>query len=363
MCFKCTILSMDAPETLQRAIAMFSDPERAFQAAVEFRWPGGNVTCPRCGGSKHSFVKTRRLWFCYDCKKQFTVKVGTVMEDSPIGLDKWMMAIWMLANCKNGISSYELAKNIGVRQNSAWFMLHRIREAMKSTDIKFGGEDGGPVEADETYVGGEPKNRHASKRTKLVRTPKHITNKYGFTVDNPEYKAETGMGTLKTPVFGLLDRERRQARASVMTNVTRESLQTAILEGVSKNTAIYTDQHRGYHGLKAHEYIHEAVNHTREYVRGEVHTNGLENFWSLLKRTLRGTYVAVEPFHLDQYLAEQCFRYNNRATKDNKLTDTDRFAAAMSQVAGKRLTYAELTGKDSNEPHHPEAGTGQEEPF
>jgi transposase-like protein len=352
---------MDAPETLQKAIATFSDPEKAFQAAVEFRWPGGNVTCPRCNRSKHSFIKTRRIWFCYDCQKQFTVKVGTVMEDSPIGLDKWMIAIWMLANCKNGISSYELAKVLGIRQNSAWFMLHRIREGMKgANDFQFGGENGGPVEADESWIGGEPKNRHRSKRNQV---PKYIKDRSGFSVLNPEYKSEAGRGTKKTPVFGLVDRERRQARAKVVPDVSRETLQAQILNGVSKSTRIYTDENRGYNGIEAKDYIHEAVNHTREYVRGEVHTNSLENFWSLLKRTLRGTYVAVEPFHLDRYLDEQVFRYNNRKTKDNPLNDNDRFAAAMAQVAGKRLTYAELTGKGTDTVCHPKAGTGEEEPF
>ena len=352
---------MDAPTTLQKAIALFSDPEKAFEAALEFRWPGGYVTCPRCGGSKHSFIKTRRIWFCYDCKKQFTVKVGTVMEDSPIGLDKWMIAIWMLANCKNGISSYELAKVLGIRQNSAWFMLHRIREAMKgNNDFKLGGDEGGPIEADETWVGGEPKNRHRSQR---ALPPKYITNDRGVEQRNPEYKTQAGRATQKTPVFGMLDRERRQARAKVVPNVKRETLQAGILDGVSKGSTIYTDENPGYHSLEAQEYIHEAVNHTREYVRGEVHTNGLENFWSLLKRTLRGTYVAVEPFHLDAYLDEQVFRFNNRAMKDNKITDSDRFALAMMQVAGKRLTYAQLTGKDTDSLHPPTAGTGQEEPF
>jgi transposase-like protein len=352
---------MEPPETLQKAIVMFSDPQKSFEAAVEFRWPGSNVTCPRCGGAKHSFIKTRRIWFCYACKKQFTVKVGTIMEDSPIGLDKWMIALWMLANCKNGISSYELAKVLGIRQNSAWFMLHRIREAMKGNqDFKLGGDEGGPIEADETWVGGEPKNRHLSKRN---LAPKYIKNDRGFEQRNPEYRTEAGRATLKTPVFGILDRERRQARARVVPNVKRETLQAGILDGVSKKSTIYTDENPGYNSLGAQEYIHEAVNHTREYVRGEVHTNGLENFWSLLKRTLRGTYVAVEPFHLDHYLDEQVFRFNNRATKDNKLTDADRFAAVMAQVAGKRLTYAELTGKGTDSVCHPEAGTGEEEPF
>jgi transposase-like protein len=343
MCFKCTILTMDAPETLQQAIAMLSDPEAAFQAAVEFRWPGGNVTCPRCGGSKHSFVKTRRLWFCYDCKKQFTVKVGTIMEDSPIGLDKWMVAIWMLANCKNGISSYELAKALGVRQNSAWFMLHRIREAMKSDpSIKFGGPEGGIVEMDETFVGGKVKNMHKGKRPK-----------------GPGVTGKPVSSTAKTIVVGMLERPGK-IRAQVVRERTAAVLHDLANRHLAPGTRLVTDEWGAYKGT---DFAHEVINHADAYVRGQVHTNGIENFWSLLKRSLNGTYVSVEPFHLHQYIDEQAFRYNNRATKDNKLTDTDRFTLAMSQVGGKRLTYAELTGKDSNEPHHPEAGTGQEEPF
>jgi transposase-like protein len=338
---------VDTPRTLQAAVAYFADPQRAFEAAVDFRWPGGNVTCPRCGQAKHSFVKTRRLWFCYVCKKQFTVKVGTVMEDSPIGLDKWMTAIWMLANCKNGISSYELAKNLGIRQNSAWFMLHRIREAMKDKPThKFG--FGGPVESDETYIGPNPRKMHKSRLAK--------------------YHAQRGQGMRgdvfvgKTGVHGILDRELRQVRAKALTNVRRETLQNLILNNVTPFAKVYTDAAISYDTLSKN-YVHKVVNHSQEYVRGQVHTQGIENFWSLLKRTLRGTYVAVEPFHLDHYLDEQVFRYNNRATKDNKLTDADRFALVMSQVAGKRLTYSELTGKDTDSLHHPEAGTGQEEPF
>ena len=338
---------MDVPHTLQKAIAHFADPEKAFQAAVEFRWPGGNVTCPRCGQAKHSFVKTRRLWFCYVCKKQFTVKVGTIMEDSPIGLDKWMIALWMLANCKNGVSSYELAKNLGVRQNTAWFMLHRIREAMKDDRThKFG--FGGPVESDETFIGPNPRRMHKSRRAKY-----HTQRGEGM-------RGDVYVG--KTAVHGLLDRQMRQIRTKVLTDVKRETLQNAILNNVTPFAKVYTDEASGYDGLSKN-FVHQVVNHSREYVHGLVHTNGLENFWSLLKRTLRGTYVAVEPFHLDHYLDEQVFRYNNRATKDNKLTDADRFALLMTQVAGKRLTYAQLTGKDTDSLHHPAAGTGQEEPF
>ena len=208
---------MDAPETLQKAIAYFADPDRAFEAAVEFRWPGGNVTCPRCGGAKHSFIKTRKLWFCYVCKKQFTVKVGTVMEDSPIGLDKWMTAIWMLANCKSGISSYELAKNLGVRQNSAWFMLHRVREAMKGNhDFQMGGDEGGPVEVDETFVGGKLKNMHIQKRTRFTKL---------------------GHGDDKAIVMGLLERNSRKVRTKVIPNVRRDVLQAEILNHISPRSA------------------------------------------------------------------------------------------------------------------------------
>jgi transposase-like protein len=309
---------MDAPRTLQAAIAYFSDPQRAFDAAVEFRWPGGNVTCPRCNEAKHSFIKTRRIWFCYVCKKQFTVKVGTIFEDSPLGLDKWMTALWMIANCKNGISSYELGKALGIRQNTAWFMLHRIREAMKGDrTFKFGGDDGGEVESDETFVGPNPKKMHNRRRIKLHRQDTCQSNYVG-----------------KTAVFGVLDRDLRQIRAKVVPNTKRETLQNAVLNEVQRGSKVYTDSAVGYDHL-AKEFVHEVVNHAKEYVNGQVHTQGLDNFWSLLKRTLRGTYVAVEPFHLDHYLDEQVFRYNNRATKDNPLTDADRFAFLMSQVAGE----------------------------
>jgi len=326
---------MDAPKTLQEAMVYFSDPQRAFDYAVKLRWPNGEVKCLRCGSAKQSFIKTRRIWFCYDCKKQFTVKVKTIMEDSPIGLDKWMAAFWMLANSKNGISSHELGRALGVTQTSAWFMLQRIREVMKGkkNTRKLGGGPGSELEADETFVGGLSKNMHRSRRLRV------------------QQEDTGGVFVGKTIVQGILDRDLREVRAKVVPNVKRETLQNEVLNNVRYGSTVYTDDAIGYDKLH-YRFVHDVVNHAERYVNGRVHTNGMENFWSLLKRTLRGTYVAVEPFHLDRYVDEQVFRFNNRKNK----TDADRFALAMSQVAGKRLTYSELTGKDQS-PRSSSTGT------
>jgi transposase-like protein len=327
---------MNELSTLQQAIVYFSDPDRAFQYALNFRWPDGLVTCPRCGSEKHSFIKTRLVWFCYPCKKQFSLKVGTIFEDSPISLDKWMLAMWMLANCRNGVSSYELGRTIGVMQRSAWFMLHRIREAMKDASVaKMGSNEGGEVEVDEAYVGAKTKNMHYKKKLKIQNELSKLA----------AWKSTTRYAG-KTPVMGIFDRESRQVRAKVVPNTRRETLQREILNGVNFGSRIYTDEAVAYDTLKA-KYVHETVNHIDHYVRGQVHTNCLENFWSLMKRNLAGTYVAVEPFHLDRYLDEQMFRFNNRQNK----TDEQRFNKALSQVAGRRLTYANLTGTGSATSH------------
>jgi transposase-like protein len=289
------------------------------------------------------YLANAKVYYCRakHPKQKFSLKVGTIFEDSPIGLEKWLPAYWLLANCKNGISSYELARAIGVTQKSAWFMLHRIRYSFSQhTDQKF---SGGPVEVDESYHGGEPKNRHASKRNK---TPKYTENVFGQTVKNPAYKSEAGLGTKKTPVFGMLDRSTREVRAHVIPQVRRDVLMDAILNNIEKGSTVYSDSLHAYNSLQVKEFVHETVNHVNEYVRGDVHTNGIENFWSLLKRTLKGTYVAVEPFHLDQYVSEQVFRFNNRKNKD----DYDRFMLAVSGATGKRLTHAELTGKTQERP-------------
>jgi transposase-like protein len=291
------------------------------------RWPDGLPVCPYCeapeGDRKHYWLATQRRWKCYACRKQFSVKVDTIFEDSPISLDKWLIAFWMLCNCKNGISSYEISRDLKVTQKTAWFMLQRLRFALQTHSILKMGQQGGPVEADEAYVGGKPQNMHVGKRKRIT---------------------DSGKRSGKVPIFGILDRDTRQVRAKVLPEIERGTLMAEILNGIKHGATVYTDSHAGYSGAAKH-FIHETVNHMNEYVRGEVHTNGIENFWSLLKRGLSGTYVAVEPFHLSRYVDEQMFRYNNRATKDNPLTDADRFVLAVSQIAGKRLTWAELTGK------------------
>jgi transposase-like protein len=327
---------MKPPRTLQEAIIYFSDPDRALEYAVKLRWPDGKVICPRCSSDRNYFIKTRKLWLCRGCDKQFTLKVNTIFEDSALGMDKWMAAFWMLVNCKNGISSMEIHRALGITQKSAWFVLQRLRLALRTGSFgapkKMGGSDI-ELEADETFVGGLTKNMHRERKLRLVQ--------------------QGGMHGGKAIVQGILDRNLREVRAAVVPNIKRETLQNAILNNVKYGSTVYTDDAVGYDKLHS-RFVHDVVNHSEEYVRGRVHTNGLENFWSLLKRGLRGTYVCVEPFHLDRYVDEQVFRYNNRKNKN----DADRFALAMSQVAGKRLTYSELTGKDQS-PRHVPTGAGE----
>ena len=323
------------PKTLQAAIQYYGDPDNALAYMVKLRWPDGVVRCPKCDRTDVVFLHNQRKWQCKSTHdhRQFSAKVGTIFEDSPLPLEKWLVVVWMLSNCKNGVSSYEVARAIGVTQKSAWFMLHRIRKAMHlGPDTgKFGG-GGGEVEADETFIGGKIRNMHKGRKAKLEANRSAIRN-----VDSWGHIG-------KTAVQGILNRNARQIRAKVVPDVRRETLQYEILNQVEFGATLYTDSWQGYSEL-AKLYAHEVVNHEMDYVRGRVHTNGMENFWSLLKRSLHGTYVAVEPFHLDRYVDEQVFRYNNRGTRDSKLTDADRFDFAMSGIIGKRLTFAELTGK------------------
>ena len=306
------------PRTLMEAVRYFADLDVAQAAMVELRWPSG-VCCPTCGRTDVRYIATRRMWECKEKhpRKQFSAKVGTIFEDSPLGLDKWFVAVWAVANCKNGISSYELARHIGVTQKSAWHMLHRIRLAMQIGSIdKMDGE----VEADETFVGGKAANMHKHRRAKLVKG--------------------TGVSG-RAVVIGILERgaegRTSRVRAKVIHNVHRATIEAEVRENVTPGAALYTDSYTGYAKL-GDEYKHETVNHAIEYVRGRVHTNGAENFWSLLKRSIKGTYVSVEPFHLGRYVDEQVFRFNERVR-----TDLGRFKLVLSRVAGRRLTYKDLT--------------------
>jgi transposase-like protein len=311
------------PKTLADAIRHYSNPDVTLALMVQARWPKG-VTCPTCGSAEVHFIPTRRLWECRTKhpQRQFSVKVGTIFEDSPIGLDKWFVAIWLLNNCKNGVSSLEIHRAIGVTQKTAWFMLHRIRAALhRGTLLKIG--NGSPVEADETFIGGLARNMHKDKRAKKITSP--------------------GVAG-KSIVMGLLDRHGKNGVSQVIAHPvadrSKSTLQREVHEHVTPGNPVFTDEHSGYFGLNA-DFQHEFVNHAEQYVRDNVHTNGLENFWSLLGRMLKGTYVSVEPFHLHRYVDEEAFRFNER-----KLTDADRFAETLGMVTGKRLTYKELTGKD-----------------
>lgn len=309
---------MEHIKTLQQAIIHFQDFENCRKLMMELRWPDGKVTCPHCGSDKVSYLEKARVWKCYSKhpRPTFSLKTGTVLEESPVGLDKWLPALWLVVNCKNGISSCELAKDLGVTQKTAWFMAHRLRFAL--TEGGFGLLSG-EVEADETFIGGKARNMHVSERKRRI----------------------TGTGTKdKTAVMGILERGGK-VRTSVLPNRKRHAIQSEVKKHVEAGAALYTDALLSYEGL-ASEYAHQVVDHAVKYVDGKVHTNGLENFWSLLKRGIAGTYVSVEPFHLFRYLDEQTFRYNYR--KD--MNDGDRFRLALSQIAGKRLTYEHLTGRD-----------------
>jgi len=306
------------PKTLQQAVKYFSNEQVCVDTVAALRWPNGPV-CPKCGSKGHYYLATQKRWKCKKCAKQFSVKVGTIFEDSPISLDKWLTALWMLVNCKNGISSYEVARNLGITQKSAWFLLHRLRLALHDKTF---GKLGGEVEADETYIGGAARFMHADKKKR--------------------HKGATGW-VGKVAVMGVLERKGK-VRTAVLPDTYRSSLQGKVREHVEAGARLYTDAASGYVGLDA-QYIHNVIDHATAYVKGNVHTNGLENYWSLLKRGLKGTYISTEPFHLFRYLDEQAFRFNNRATKEQFVGDGDRFQLALSQVAGKRLTFEEVTGK------------------
>jgi transposase-like protein len=317
---------MSKPKTLQQAIVHFANPDNCLAFMVKMRWPNGKVTCPTCGREDAVFLENQRKWQCKSVHthRQFSVKVGTIFEDSALPLDKWLIAMWMVANCKNGVSSYEVARALGVTQKSAWFMLHRIRLAMQSNSSSKLGGRGSEVEVDETFIGGAARFMHTDKHKRRI--------------------TETGTKD-KTPVMGILERG-GEVRASVIPSCRKNVVQPEIRRHVKPHSMIYTDALLSYQGLKHQDFEHKVIDHAEKYVDGQVHTNGLENFWSLFKRGLKGTYVSVEPFHLFRYLDEQVFRFNLRELAHDGL----RFEHVASHVIGKRLTYAEVTGKVSATP-------------
>lgn len=309
------------PKTLQQAIIYFSNPKNCLNYLAARRWPDG-VVCPTCGRDDVTFLAKQQKWQCKSQhqRRQFSVKVGTIFEDSPLGLDKWLTAVWMITNCKNGVSSYEIHRAIGVTQKTAWFMEHRIRLAMQTGS--FVKQLSGNVEVDETFIGGKARNMHRSVKARRL-------------------KGATGYEG-KMAVMGLLERH-GEIRTAVIPNTKRQPLRSAINTHVEPGSIVYSDALRSYNDLNT-DYIHSVINHAEKYVDGQIHVNGVENFWSLLKRAIRGTYVSVEPFHLFRYLDEQTFRFNSRHGNDS-----ERFQRVTEQLSGKRLTYTELTGKLSDE--------------
>jgi transposase-like protein len=306
------------PATLREAITHFAVPENCVAYMVAKRWPNG-VTCPACGGLRVRYDATTYRWQCasHHPKRKFSLKTGTILEDSPLGLDKWLPVIWLATNCKNGVSSWEIHRAMGVTQKTAWFMLQRARLALQG---KNGGKLSGEIEADETLIGGKARNMHVGKREKA--------------------RGRDNFG--KTIVAAVLERG-GEVRAKVVKTRRKPELQKLVRDNVQAESSVYTDSLLSYDGLD--EFNHQFVNHAETYVNGQVHTNGCENFWSLLKRGINGTYVSVEPFHLFRYIDEQAFRFNQRS-----LNDAERFDLAIGQIVGKRLTYKELTGHANDEP-------------
>jgi transposase-like protein len=303
------------PTSLIEAVRYFSDLSICNRYMRRIKWPDGKIICPRCGGESIGEITTRSMLKCRVCKKQFSYKVGTIFEDSPLGLDKWFVAAWCIANAKNGISSHELGRALDVTQKTAWFILHRIREAMRTGTFR---KLSGTVESDETFVGGEARNMHAHIREKKIR----------------------GRGTIgKAIVHGLIERQ-GEVRATVVPAADAAEIHAIIHKHVEKGANLYTDEATAYAGLDQH-FIHEAINHAEAYVRENVHTNSMENFWALFKRCIKGTFVHVAPFHLQRYVDEEVCRFNARKTDDAR-----RFAEVMSRTVGRRVTWRQLCEVD-----------------
>ena len=290
----------------------FHDEEKSYEHVEARLWPNGPV-CPHCGGVEKVGKlkgKTTRpgLWKCYQCRKPFTVKIGTIFEDSKVPMRLWLQAMYLIAGSKKGISSNQLHRILGVTLKTAWFMSHRIREAMRDNGLSpFGGE-GGMVEVDETFIG-----REEGREVK------------------PSYHH-------KMKVLSLVDRATGQARSFVIDGVNVDQIGPIVVENIAREACLMTDEHGVYRYLAIHFGGHQVVSHrASEYVRGEAHTNTIEGFFSIFKRGMKGVYQHCQKKHLHRYLAEFDFRYSNRVALG--YNDTDRADALLKGVTGKRLTY------------------------
>jgi transposase-like protein len=302
---------------------IFQDENKAREALEAVRWPHGPV-CPHCGNiapEKIAKVEGKKqshrpgLYYCNECKGQFTVTVGTVFERSKVPLTKWWMAAHMLNSGKKGVSAHQIHRTIGVTYKTAWFMMHRLREAMADLNPSgpLGGE-GKTIEADTTFVGGKEANKHRNKR---------------------DSKKIGGMG--KQIVHSLVERGGK-ARSHHIANISGKTLRPLIVANVSRKSVLMTDTAGGYMSVGKEFVRHEMVDHgTGEYVRGDAHSNTVEGYFSILKRGIIGTYHHVSEAHLQRYLAEFDFRYNNRMSLG--INDGERTAIALKGIEGKRLTY------------------------
>lgn len=306
------------PKTLIEAVRHFADLDVCDQYMIQLKWPDGKIICPKCGGDRIGRIATRRKLECRnkECKKQFSAKMNTIFEDSPLPLSVWFVAVWSIANAKNGISSHELARALGITQKSAWFVLHRIRMAMETNSFR---KLNGEVESDETFIGGKAANMHADRRAELIQ----------------------GRGSVgKAVIHGLLERgigeDVSTVRAKVVPDTEAGTLIGNVALNVEPDTTVYTDAATSYAPLSP-RWFHQWVDHATRYVSGRVHVNGLENFWSLFKRSIKGTWTHLATWHLQRYLDEQSWRFNERDHNDGT-----RFQIIMRGVLGKRLTYRQL---------------------
>ena len=298
--------------SIVEVMRMFPDDATAEKWIEKTRWPNG-VACPRCGsvnvqtGAKHPDMPYR----CRDCRKFFSVRTGTAMQNSNLGAQVWVLASYLLSTGIKGTSSMKLHRDLGITQKSAWHLAHRIRESWTKDKGLFSG----PVEVDETYIGGKEKNKRNSK------------------------KINAGRGAVgKTPVAGAKDRETNRVSATVIQGTTQEDLEGFIQDRVEPGSTVYTDDHGGYNRLWL-DFDHASVRHSvREYVKDQAHTNGIESFWALLKRGYYGTYHRMSEKHLQRYVDEFSGRHNMR-----QLDTIDQMSGMVRGMDGKRLTYKELT--------------------